>query len=80
MYGRRVHEAVHAAGEAVTGATVHLVEEEYDTGATLAQVQVELRPGDTVEDIERRVTAAEPALFVNTLQAISDGRLQLPDD
>ena len=80
MYGRRVHEAVHAAGQAVTGATVHLVEAEYDTGPALAQVQLPVLPGDTVDDIEARVTAAEPALFVETLQAIAAGRLELPPD
>jgi phosphoribosylglycinamide formyltransferase 1 len=78
MYGRRVHEAVHAAGDTITGATVHLVEEDYDTGPNLAQVRVELRPGDTVEDIERRVAAAEAPLFVRTLQAIASGELDLP--
>jgi phosphoribosylglycinamide formyltransferase-1 len=77
MYGRRVHEAVHAAGEGVTGATVHLVEAEYDTGATLARVEIPVAPGDTVEDIERRVTAEEPALFIKTLRDISDGEIEL---
>jgi phosphoribosylglycinamide formyltransferase-1 len=78
MYGRRVHEAVHAAGEAVTGATIHLVEAEYDTGATLARIELPVLPGDAVEDIEARVTAAEPMLFIETLQAIAAGRLELP--
>ena len=32
MYGMRVHEAVLAAGERESGATVHLVDEEYDHG------------------------------------------------
>ncbi|MDE6130303.1 MAG: phosphoribosylglycinamide formyltransferase, partial [Muribaculaceae bacterium] len=30
MYGRRVHEAVVAAGERVSGITVHMVSERYD--------------------------------------------------
>ena len=79
MYGRRVHEAVHAAGETVTGATVHLVEAEYDTGPVVAQVEVPLAPGGTVEDVERQVAAAEPTLFVSTLRAIADGMLELPE-
>src|SRR5271156_6649647 len=32
MYGRRVHEAVLAAVEPVSGATVHWVDEQYDHG------------------------------------------------
>ena len=38
MYGKRVHEAVLAAGERTSGATVHLVEGDYDTGPVLSQV------------------------------------------
>ena len=79
MYGRRVHEAVHAAGDKVTGATVHLVDEEYDTGAVLARVEIGVEQGDTVEAIEQRVAAAEPLLFVNTLRSISEGALKLPE-
>ena len=40
MHGRRVHEAVLAAGERESGATVHLVDEVYDRGAILAQGRV----------------------------------------
>ena len=79
MYGRRVHEAVLAAGVTHTGATVHLVDEEYDHGPVIAQTSVSLEPGDTAESIERRVMAAEPALFVDTLRRIAGGELRLPD-
>jgi phosphoribosylglycinamide formyltransferase-1 len=78
MYGRRVHEAVHAAGDAVTGASIHLVESEYDTGPVMAQREAPIGPGDTVEDIENRVRELEPALFVDTLRGIADGKIQLP--
>lgn len=78
MYGRRVHEAVLAAGVAATGATVHLVDEEYDHGPVLAKVEVPIRPGDRVGDVEARVMAAEPGLFVQTLQQISAGTVRLP--
>jgi phosphoribosylglycinamide formyltransferase-1 len=78
MYGRRVHEAVHAAGAAVTGATIHLVDEEYDTGPVLAQAQAPITPGDTAADIEAKVRTIEPLLFVQTLKAISRGDLKLP--
>ena len=73
MYGRRVHEAVIAARETVTGASVHFVDNEYDHGAVVAQVEVPVRAGDTPLDIEQRVIAAEPALFVKTLRKIADG-------
>ena len=79
MYGRRVHEAVRAAGDAVTGATVHVVDADYDTGPILAQREVPIHSDDTAEDIERRVMAAEPGLFVETLVRLAEGGLALPD-
>jgi phosphoribosylglycinamide formyltransferase-1 len=74
MYGRRVHDAVIAAGEAETGASVHLVDGEYDHGAVIAQVRIPVEPGDTPESVEAKVMAAEPGLFVETLRAIAAGR------
>jgi phosphoribosylglycinamide formyltransferase 1 len=78
MYGRRVHDAVVAAGEHETGATVHLVDDEYDHGAVIAQVRLTISPGETAESVERRVMAAEPRLFVETLQKLGSGSLKLP--
>lgn len=78
MYGRRVHEAVIAAGAALSGATIHLVDEEYDRGAVLAQRTLALDAGETVDSLEARITALEPLFFVETLQAIAAGDLVLP--
>lgn len=79
MYGRRVHEAVRASGDAVTGASIHLVEADYDTGPVIARCEVPVLPNDTVEDIEAKVRVAEPGLYVRTLQRIADGEIALPD-
>jgi phosphoribosylglycinamide formyltransferase-1 len=75
MYGRRVHEAVIAAKDTQTGASVHFVDEEYDHGQLLAQVRIPVAPEDTPESLERRVMAVEPGLFISTLQAIAAGGL-----
>ncbi len=71
MYGRFVHEAVLANKDAVSGASVHLVDEEYDHGALVSQKTVPIRPDDTVETLRDRVMAIEGGLFVETLQAIT---------
>jgi phosphoribosylglycinamide formyltransferase 1 len=63
MYGRRVHEAVLASGARETGATVHLVDEAYDHGATLAQARVPVLRGDTPELLARRVLELEHRLL-----------------
>ena len=79
MYGRRVHEAVIAAGVAESGVTIHAVDEIYDHGPVIAQRSVLLQPGETAESLEARVTALEPAFFVETLRQIAEGDLALPD-
>lgn len=78
MYGRRVHEAVIASGVPASGVTIHLVDEEYDRGPVLARWEVPLEPGETVDTLEARVTGLEPGLFVETLQKIAAGELELP--
>jgi phosphoribosylglycinamide formyltransferase-1 len=78
MYGARVHEAVLAAGDAETGVTLHLVDEEYDHGPTLAQCRVPVKPGDTVESLAARVLEREHAFLVESLQAIVSSRIRLP--
>lgn len=70
MYGRKVHEAVLAAGDKVTGVSLHLVTEDYDEGPILAQQEVAVRPGDTPESLEMRVVEAEKRFVVETLTAL----------
>ena len=73
MYGRRVHEAVLKAGDAVSGATVHIVDGEYDHGPLLLQAEVPVLPGDTAAALEARVQAIEPELYIEVLRTISGG-------
>lgn len=63
MYGLRVHEAVLASEARVSGATVHLVDDEYDRGRILAQWPVPVLPGDTPERLAARVLAVEHRLL-----------------
>ena len=74
FFGRKVHEAVLAAGDAESGATVHLVEAEYDTGPQLAQVRVAVAADDTAETLESRVKKAEQELLVATLAELVSKR------
>lgn len=71
MYGRRVHEAVIAAGERESGATVHHVDEVYDRGAIIAQERVPVEAGDTADSLAARVLAAEHRLYPRTLGALA---------
>lgn len=73
LYGRRVHQAVIEANDAVSGASVHLVDAEYDHGPVIARRVVPVRAGDTAQTLEARVNTAEPGLFVETLRRIASG-------
>jgi formyltetrahydrofolate-dependent phosphoribosylglycinamide formyltransferase len=63
MYGSRVHAAVLASGAQESGATVHLVDEEYDRGEILGQARVPVRPADTPDILAARVLEAEHRLL-----------------
>ncbi|QPZ38634.1 formyltransferase family protein [Paramicrobacterium chengjingii] len=67
MYGDRVHEAVLHDRAPTTGATVHLVTEEYDAGPVLAQVPVHVLASDDVSSLRGRVQLAEKKLLVDWL-------------
>ena len=65
--GLNTHAAVFAAGETVTGCTVHLVTAELDDGPILGQVEVAVLPGDTPETLATRVLIAEHQLYPRIL-------------
>lgn len=59
FYGERVHAAVIASGATRSGATVHVVDEGYDTGPIVLRAEVPVEPGDTPATLGARVFAAE---------------------
>jgi phosphoribosylglycinamide formyltransferase-1 len=75
FYGRKVHEAVLASGDRESGATVHLVEGDYDTGPMLSQVRVPVKSDDNVDALEARVKAAERKLVLATLGELVNRKL-----
>ncbi len=78
-YGRRVYDAVLAAGVKVTGATVHFTDDEYDHGPIILQEAVEVREDDTAETLAERVTAAERRLVPRAIRLIAEGRVEVKD-
>jgi len=75
MYGRRVHEAVLNYGVRWTGATVHLVDEEYDHGPIVLQEPVLVLPDDTPETLAARVLEVEHRLYPEALRLFAEGRV-----
>ena len=75
MYGRRVHEAVIAAGARVSGCTVHLVDAVYDHGPILLQASVPVLPSDTPESLAARVSTQEHWVYPEALRLVAEGRV-----
>ena len=65
--GLRTHEAVLAAGETVSGCTVHLVTAAVDDGPILGQVEVAVLPDDDPATLATRVLIAEHQLYPRLL-------------
>ncbi len=75
MYGMRVHEAVIEAGEKYSGATVHLVDEEYDRGAIVLQERVAVTSNDTPESLAAKVLAIEHEILPLALRLFAEGKI-----
>lgn len=70
MYGLRVHRAVIDAKEAVSGCTVHLVDQEFDHGAIVLQRSCVVQTDDTPESLAARVLEQECIAFPEALHIL----------
>ncbi len=68
MYGKYVHEAVYQSGEAETGITIHLVDNEFDHGDQIAQFSCTIDKDDNVENIAKKVQSLEHLHFAPTIE------------
>lgn len=68
MYGSHVHEAVKKSGDPVTGITIHLVNEQFDTGKILFQASCPVEVTDTAETIAGKVHQLEQAHFPTVIE------------
>lgn len=80
MYGRRVHAAVLEAGDAESGATVHLVDEVYDRGMVLGQGRIPVLAGDTADSLAARVLELEHRLLPAAVTAAARAGHPVPFD
>jgi phosphoribosylglycinamide formyltransferase 1 len=77
MYGHFVHEAVIASGMKVSGATVHLVDEEYDRGPIVMQKTVEIIQEDTPDLLAAKVLKIEHEIYPLALKAFAEGKVKI---
>ena len=79
MYGLRVHQAVLDAGETVSGVSIHIVDEEYDHGPVVSELEVPILEDDTPESLAERVLAQEHILYSDTIEDIASGKIDLDE-
>lgn len=78
FYGIRPHQSALEYGVKITGATVHFVELEYDSGPIILQKAVEVCQGDTPETLQRRVMEqGEWVILPEAIRLFSEGRLKV---
>lgn len=78
MYGIVPHQKVLEYGVKVTGATVHFVDTEYDSGPIILQKAVSVREEDTPETLQKRVMEeAEWKILPQAIKLYSEGRLHI---
>lgn len=77
-YGLKVHEAVLARGNKVTGATVHFVDEGTDTGPIILQKTVVVLDGDTPITLQERVMIqAEWNILPKAIDLIANDKIEI---
>lgn len=77
-YGIIPHQKALEYGVKITGATVHFVEPEYDSGPIILQKAIEVLPDDTPETLQKRVMEqCEWKLLPEAIRLFSQGRLSV---
>lgn len=78
MHGIHVHEAVIAYGAKVTGVTVHLCDESYDSGPIVCQRAIEVLDDDTPESLQERVLSqVEHVLLPEAVRLLCEERIEV---
>ncbi len=81
MYGIKPHEAALARGVKVSGATVHLVNENYDEGPILLQKCVDILPDDTPEVLQKRIMKeCEQVILPKAISLFAEGKVEIKNN
>lgn len=75
MYGMNVHRAVFESSVQISGATVHFVDETYDTGKIIAQKSVDISDVRSPEEIADRVLKIEHQILPYVIEKIALGKI-----
>ncbi|NOX59368.1 MAG: phosphoribosylglycinamide formyltransferase [Planctomycetes bacterium] len=78
MYAEHVHRSVLAAGDVLTGCTVHYADNEYDHGPILLQQTVAVVAGESAGVLADRVFQKECIAYPRAIEMLIEGSAPLP--
>jgi phosphoribosylglycinamide formyltransferase-1 len=70
MYGIHVHQAVINAHEAMSGISIHYVNEHYDEGEIIFQQTYQLQPTETAESLQKNIQALEHKYYPQIIEKL----------
>ena len=77
FYGMKVHNAVIKSNEKNSGATVHLVNDEYDKGRIIIQKKVKINVSDTAETLAFKVLKIEHQIYPKAIEIFFSNNIQI---
>ncbi|HEX2981902.1 MAG TPA: formyltransferase family protein, partial [Ignavibacteriales bacterium] len=80
MYGMNVHKAVFDSSAKVSGATVHFVNEVYDSGAIIMQKCVDISGVTSPEEIAEKVLKVEHEIFPAAILKLADNKVKIKNN
>ena len=70
MFGNNVHKAVIANREKESGITIHYVDEQYDNGEVIFQVNCKIEPEDSVNELAKKIHQIEMEYFPKIIEKL----------
>ena len=77
MYGMLVHREVIKSKEKITGISIHIVEEEYDSGPIIDQIKIPIDKNENAESLSKKISQIEHDFYVKTIGEIITGKIDL---
>lgn len=77
MYGHHVHEAVIAQHATRSGATVHIVDEEFDHGPIVLQESIPVEETDTPESLAEKVLKIEHRILPRAVELFAGEKIRI---
>jgi phosphoribosylglycinamide formyltransferase-1 len=78
-YGLKVHQAAINYGVKISGATVHFVDENADTGPIILQESVDVEYSDDAESLQKKILKIEHKILPQAVKYYCDGKIKIVD-